>query len=90
MSSKVAKLHPQESSHRASRIATDMAVRLAMELNTLSEFLSKEEMFHLEMQMLYVLIDLMGTTSRSDPEMVVEQAKRYFQSLRREKNEANE
>lgn len=82
----MARLHPQESSHRASRIATDMAIRMAMELDTLSQFISKEEMFHLEMQMLYVLIDLMGVTHGSDPEMVIEQAKAYFQSLRREAN----
>lgn len=82
----MSKLHPQESSHRASRIATDMAIRLAMELDTLSQFISKEEMFHLEMQMLYVLIDIMGVTNGSDPENVLDTCRNYFQSLRREKN----
>lgn len=82
-----ATLHPQESSSRASRIAVDFAVRLGMELDTLSEFLSKGEMFHLEMQILYVLIDIMGISNGSDPEMVLEQAKKYFKSLRREQSE---
>lgn len=82
----MSKLHPQESTHRASRIATDMALRLAMEIDTLSEFISKEELFHLEMQMLYVLIDILGVTNGSDPENVVEQCRDYFRSLRREKN----
>lgn len=79
-------LHPQESTHRASRIATDLAVKLAIELDTLSQFISKEEMFHLEMQMLYVMIDLMGATNGSDPEHVIEMCKGYFSKLKRESN----
>lgn len=79
-------LHPQESSHRSSRIATDLAIQLAMNLDTLSQFISKEELFHLEIQMLYVMIDLMSATNGSDPEHVIEMCKGYFKQLRREAN----
>lgn len=81
------KLHPQEATHRSSRIATDMALRLAMEIDTLSEFISKDELFHLEMQMVYVMIDILGVTNGSDPEQVCDTCKNYFRSLKREKNE---
>jgi hypothetical protein len=79
-------LHPQQASHRSSRIATDLSIQLAMSLDTLSQFISKEEMFHLEMQMLYVMIDLMGATHGSDPENVIEMCKGYFAKLKRERN----
>ena len=77
-------LHPQEASHRSSRIATDLALTLAIQIDSYSQFISKEEMFHIEMQMLYVLIDMLGATHGSDPENVIEQCKGYFSKLRRE------
>lgn len=47
-------------------------------------------MFHVEMQMLYVLIDMMGATHGSDPENVIEQCKGYFAQLKRERNQCDE
>lgn len=79
-------LHPQQASHRSSRIATDLAITLAIQIDSYSQFVSQAEMFHIEMQMLYVLIDMMGATHGSDPENVVEACKGYFQQLKREKN----
>lgn len=78
-------LHPQESTHRASKIATDLAVKLAIDIDMLGMFLSTEEKFHVEMQMLYVMIDLMGATNGSDPEHVIEMCRGYFQKLKRDK-----
>lgn len=80
------KLHPTESSQRASKIAVDMAVKLALDIDMLSMFMSKHEIFHLEMQMLYTMIDIMGATNGSNPESVVEQCRDYFRSLRRERD----
>lgn len=79
-------IHPQEASHRSSRIATDLAVTLAIHIDSYSQFISKDEMFHIQMQMLYVLIDLLGATHGSDPEHVIEHCKGYFKTLRREIN----
>lgn len=79
-------LHPMESSHRASRIAVDLALKLAMDLDMLSEFISKNELYHIEMQMLYVLVDILGVTNGSEPEAVAEQCKNYFRGLRRERS----
>lgn len=80
-------LHPQESTHRASRLAVDLALKLAMDLDMLSEFISKNELYHIEMQMLYVLVDILGVTNGSEPESVAEQCKSYFKALRRERGE---
>jgi hypothetical protein len=79
-------IHPQESTHRASRIATDMAIQLSMQLDTLSEFISKKEMLHLQLQMLYVLIDIMSATSKTKHENVLDLAREYFKRLRQEVN----
>lgn len=75
-------LHPDECSHRSSQMAVDLAYICARYINTLSQFISKKELFHLEMNTLYVLIDLMVTTSNTDPEIVLEHCKTYFQRLR--------
>jgi len=79
-------LHPQECSHRSSRIATDLALTLAIQIDSYSQFISDAEMMHIEMQMLYVLIDMLGATHGSDPEQVIEACKGYFQKLKRERN----
>lgn len=83
-------LHPQEASHRSSRIATDLAITLAIQIDSYSQFISEAEMFHIEMQMLYVLIDMLGATHGSDPENVIEACKGYFRQLKRERNATNE
>ncbi len=78
-------LHPQEASHRSATISVDMAHMLARYIDTLSQFLSSHELFHVQMNLMYVMIDLMGATTNHDPEYVVEQCKLYFASLKREK-----
>ena len=80
-------LRPEESSQRAAAIAVDMCTMNLQYLNTLSMFLSKGELFHLQMHLLYGLIDTMSATSNVDPEVVLKTANNYFQSLRRERFE---
>lgn len=81
------RLLPEESSQRAARIAVDMAVMNTQYFITLSQFLTDGEMFHLQMHLLYGLIDTMGATSNMDPESVLDFARKYFESLRRERKE---
>lgn len=64
-----------------------MAVMNVQYLNTLSTFLPEGEMFHLQMHLLYALIDTMGATANVDPETVLDLAAKYFKNLRRERNE---
>lgn len=80
-------LLPEESSQRAARVAVDMCVMNTQYLNTLSNFMSDGEMFHLEMHLLYGLIDTMGAHHNVDPETVLDFARNYFKSLRRERKE---
>jgi len=80
-------LRPEESSQRAAAIAVDMCTMNLQYLNTLSMFLSDGELFHLQMHLLYGLIDTMSATSNVGPEMVLNTAKNYFASLRRERHE---
>lgn len=80
-------LLPEESSQRAAAIAVDMAVMNVQYLNTLSMFLPDGEMFHLQMHLLYALIDTMGVTANVDPDSVLDLARNYFKSLRRERKE---
>lgn len=80
-------LLPEESSQRAAGIAVDMCVMNLQYLNTLSNFLSDGEMFHLQMHLLYGLIDTMGVTANVDPRTVLDLAANYFKSLERERNE---
>lgn len=79
------RLRPEESSQRAAAIAVDMCVMNTQYMNTLSMFLSDGELFHLQMHLLYGLIDTMGATSNVDPESVLDLARNYFKSLRRER-----
>lgn len=81
------RLLPEECSQRAAGIAVDMCVMNTQYLNTLSMFLSDGEMFHLQMHLLYGLIDTMGVTSNADPETVLDYARRYFVKLREERTE---
>lgn len=80
-------LLPEESSQRAAEIAVDMCVMNVQYLNTLSKFLSDGEMFHLQMHLLYGLIDTMGVTANVDPRTVLDLAANYFKSLERERRE---
>lgn len=80
-------LHPAEASHRSSEIAFDIAIILAKLIDGYGRFISKAEMFHLQMQCLYVLIDIMGATHGSDPRMVLKHCEDYFKSLERERCE---
>jgi len=81
------RLLPEECSQRAAAISVDMCVMNVQYMNTLSMFLSDGEMFHLQMHLLYGLIDTMGVTSNVDPETVLDIAHNYFKSLKRERKE---
>ena len=78
-------LRPEESSQRAAQIAVDMCVMNVQYMNTLSQFLPTGELFHVQMQLLYGLIDTMGATANVDPEVVVDMVRKYFEHLRRER-----
>ncbi len=80
-------LLPEESSQRAARIAVDMAVMNTQYFITLDEFISKGEMFQLQMHLLYTLIDTMNATAGIDPRAVLDLAAKHFKSLERERNE---
>lgn len=54
---------------------------------TLSQFLSNGEMFHLQMHLLYSLIDTMSATHDVDPRTVLNIADKYFKQLRKERSE---
>jgi hypothetical protein len=79
-------IHPLEASHRSATISVDIAHMIARYLDSLSDFISKEEMFHIQMNTLYVLIDLLGATSNADPQHVLDQARQYFKNLERERD----
>ena len=81
------KLRPEECSQRAASIAVDMCVMNTQYMITLSRFLSDGEMFHLQMHLLYGLIDTMGVTSNVDPETVLDFARNYFKGLREERKQ---
>lgn len=83
------RLKPEECSQRAARIAVDMCVMNTQYMLTMSEFLSDGELFHLQMHLLYGLIDTMGATVNVDPETVVDMAKGYFKSMREERKEVS-
>lgn len=55
-------------------------------MNTLSMFLSDGEMIHLQMHLLYGLIDTMAATANTDPETILDFARNYFRALREERN----
>lgn len=81
------KLRPEESTQRAARIAVDMCVMNTQYMNTLTEFMSFGELFHVQMHLLYGLIDTMGATANVDPQTVLDIAGKYFESLREERRE---
>jgi hypothetical protein len=78
-------LKPEECSQRAARVAVDMCTMNVQYMNTLSQFMPMGELFHLQMHLLYGLIDTMGATANVDPETVIDMAKKYFEALRRER-----
>lgn len=84
------RLKPEECSQRAAQIAVDMCVMNTQYFITLSQFISRGEMFHLQMHLLYGLIDTMGATANVDPEMVIGFCERYFKSLRKERKEMDD
>lgn len=83
------RLKPEESTQRAAQIAVDMCVMNTQYLITLSNFLSDEELFHLQMHLLYGLIDTMAVTNNIDPESVLDFAHRYFKGMREERHAKN-
>ncbi len=83
-------LRPEESTQRAACIAVDMCVMNTQYMNTLSQFMSMGELFHVQMHLLYGLIDTMAATSNVDPETVLGFCKKYFDSLQRERAEMDE
>jgi hypothetical protein len=84
------RLLPEECSQRAAGIAVDMCTMNVQYMNTLSQFLPLGELFHVQMHLLYGLIDTMGATANVDPETVIEIAGKYFKSLRDERTEMSE
>lgn len=79
------RLKPEESTQRAAEIAVDMCVMNTQYMITMSKFLSDGEMFHLQMHLLYGLIDTMAVANNIDPESVLDFAHRYFKGLREER-----
>ncbi len=90
MAERAPKLRPEESSQRAACIAVDMCVMNVQYMNTLSQFLTMGELFHVQMHLLYGLIDTMGATSNVDPETVLDVAQKYFKALRAERREMSD
>lgn len=84
------KLKPEESTQRAAQIAVDMCVMNVQYMNTLSQFLPMGELFHVQMHLLYGLIDTMSATANVDPRTVLDMADKYFKSLRRERHEMDD
>jgi hypothetical protein len=78
-------LKPEESMQRAAQIAVDMCVMNVQYMNTLSQFLPMGELFHVQMHLLYGLIDTMGATANVDPETVLDMAGKYFRALKIER-----
>lgn len=83
-------LRPQEASQRAVQIAVDMAVMNVQYMNTVGQFIGRGELFHLQMHLLYSLIDIMGATADADPFTVLGIAKTYFEALERERHAKNQ
>lgn len=84
------RLKPGESSQRAATIAVDMCVMNVQYMNTLSQFLPLGELFHVQMHLLYGLIDTMAATANVDPQTVLDMTKRYFEALIEERTEIGE
>jgi len=84
------KLGPEEATQRAAGIALDMCVMNVQYMNTLSQFLGTGELFHCQMHLLYGLIDIIGATVNADPETILDMARKYFASLKREQREMPE
>lgn len=85
LSGKAPALKPHECTQRAARIAVDMCIMNTQYMLTLDQFLSTGEMFHLQMHLLYGLIDTMSATADIDQETVLDMCKKYFEKLRRER-----
>ncbi len=64
-----------------------MCVMNTQYLITLSEFMSLGELFHLQMHLLYGLIDTMGATNNVSPQTVLDVAEKYFKALQEERRE---
>lgn len=84
------RLKPEESSQRAAQIAVDMCTMNLQYMNTLSQFLPMGELFHVQMHLLYGLIDTMGATANVDTRTVLDLADKYFKSIRKERHEMEE
>lgn len=66
-----------------------MCVMNVQYMNTLSKFLPLGELFHLQMHLLYGLIDTMGATANVDPTTVLDMCRAYFDNLQRERHAAD-
>jgi hypothetical protein len=80
---RLVQLHPEEATHRSSQIACDLAYIVAKYVDTVSVFVSKKELLDIQMQTIFVLMDLLGATSNMDPDVVLDQCKLYFSRLKR-------
>lgn len=83
---KAPQLRPEECTQRAAQIAVDMCVMNTQYMLTLDQFISKGEMFHLQMHLLYGLIDTMSATADINQETVLDMCRKYFETLKRERN----
>lgn len=77
-------MHPAEASHRSATAGVDLALINALMVDLLSNTFSKYEMMTVQMNLLYVLIDLLGVTANMEPEAVLEECRKYFQRIRKE------
>jgi hypothetical protein len=83
-------LKPEESMQRAAQIAVDMCVMNVQYMNTLSQFLPMGELFQVQMNLLYGLIDTMGATANVDQETVLHMVGKHFKSLKIERRNMDE
>lgn len=81
------KLRPEESTQRAARIAVDMAVMNTQYMLTLEQFMGPGEMFHLQMHLLFTIVDTIAIHHEVPQETVLGLASSYLERLRWERNE---
>ncbi len=79
---------PQEMSARTGEIAVELAFILANHLDLISRFIPTKEFFHLQMNLLYVLVDVMQATKNTNVEHILDNIRDYFKSLEREKHDS--
>lgn len=80
-------LKPTEMSHRSGDCAVSMTYMIASLLDTYSHVMSKHELFHLQMHVLYAMIDIIGAHTTHSYKQVLTMCERYFEQLEKERGE---